>query len=105
MDFSDFIYFEEMGLLIEAKKLTTRAVGVSSKYIDPKTGKPWRGQQKLDQLIAIKEEYPNENLYVHFSDGAIPYNKSDKNDYRGPKNFLDLKPVPKLGIFPRASDG
>lgn len=94
MDFSDFISLKELGFLIEAPVITTRAVGGNSIYIDPSTGKSWRSPQRLEQLKKIKEEYPKQKLYVHFSDGV----KSDKKN-------LEEKPQPKLGINPLAKDG
>lgn len=94
MDFNDFIYMSELGFLIEAPVLTTHAKGKMSRYVDPKTGKPWRASQTITQLQIIKNEHPNESLYVHFTDGV---------NVRNSKGLTNK--IPKFGINPMADDG
>lgn len=102
MDFKDFINLKELGFLIEAPVITTKLVGHDSKHTDPQTGKSWRVKQKIEQLQKVRNEHPEEKLYVHFTDGVRVNRPKIVNHHRYKNNYIQ---EPKLGVNPRADDG
>jgi hypothetical protein len=101
MEFKKYLIIEELDSLVEGPAIQGINISPehpSSKYIDPKTGKPWKRFDKIEQLRLISEKLvksgKDENdLWVQFSNVA-KLGVNPKSKFQGTPLGVYAYPLP-----------
>lgn len=86
MNFKEYFLISEIETLLESPVLTTKAAGINSLLVDPKTGKAWRYKSLIQRLKLIRDQ-------------------QQKNGIDPKEIWVSFSNVTRLGIYPKASDG